>query len=194
LFFISVLICFIIPFFHSLFFLLFSLFLGDDSRPLPHPYLFTIHHFNINVRRYVTSVTDTAWFEYAAQVWRVMCVQGGTPTRIYINLLSPSASPNLPQHLPIWRRFRSVSRKGMFFVPRLRKVNALLRYLPHPFIPRLPTSHGPGPHSFIPARFAEGCTPQWSTPNSFLTILVASLAQIFNISRRNPFFTDSWPG
>jgi hypothetical protein len=76
---------------------------------------------------------------------------------LYINLLSPSSSPNLPQHLPIWHRFRSASWKGMFFVSPLRKVNALLRYTPpssHPFIFRLPTSHGTDSYSFISLRFA----------------------------------------
>ena len=75
---------------------------------------------------------------------------------LYINLLSPSSYPNLPQHLPIWRRFRSASWKGMFFVSPLRKVNALLRYSPfHPsFIFGLPTSHGTDSYSFISPRFA----------------------------------------
>jgi len=60
---------------------------------------------------------------------------------LYINLLSPSSYPNLPQHLPIWRRFRSASWKGMFFVSPLRKVNALLRYSPLPPFLYLQTSY-----------------------------------------------------
>jgi hypothetical protein len=58
-----------------------------------------------------------------------VCTGWNSSSYLYKSSL-PFPIPNLPQHLPIWRRFRSASRKGMFFVSALGKVNALLRYVP----------------------------------------------------------------
>jgi hypothetical protein len=151
------------------------------------------HHKNV---RFDIPPSAARFYSCCSSLMGRVCTGWVYTLYLYINLLSPFSYPNLPQHLPIWRRFRSASWKGMFFVSPLRKVNALLRYspLPPPFIFRLPTSHGTDSYSFISPRFVTVLVRLSTAHISvqfFRIILTTAVNVVFVWSTQNLFFIYS---